>query len=112
MDSHYEPLPRLACRCPGAATAGGRRQRLNCRCLSVVPRPFAAPCSSRCTAHQHRWPHAPCSTPEDATAAANGGLGSSGGGGSAPPDDALLSSEQWQWEAIPNLDQFFTRIYR
>lgn len=29
----------------------------------------------------------------------------------APPD-ALLGSEQWQWEAIPNLDQFFTRVYR
>ena len=62
-------------------------------------------------AQTRRWSCTPCSTPEDA-AAANGGLGSSAGGGSAPPDDALLSSEQWQWDAIPNLDQFFTRIYR
>ena len=35
-------------------------------------------------------------------------------GSGAPGDglEALLDSEQWQWEAIPNLDQFFTRIYR
>lgn len=45
-----------------------------------------------------------CSMPE-------GGNGGDGGEGGAPPD-ALLGSEQWQWEAIPNLDQFFTRIYR
>ncbi len=32
--------------------------------------------------------------------------------GAAPGLEALLGSEQWQWEAIPNLDQFFTRIYR
>ncbi len=33
-------------------------------------------------------------------------------GGEGAPPDALLGSEQWQWEGIPNLDQFFTRIYR
>lgn len=49
--------------------------------------------------------------PEDG--AADGGL--EGGGGS--PHDALLQGlgsggEGWQWEAVPNLDQFFTRIYR
>lgn len=30
-----------------------------------------------------------------------------------PPDtEALLGSEAYDWGAVPNLDQFFTRIYR
>ena len=42
----------------------------------------------------------------------DGGEGGGGFGAVEPPPDALLGSEQYQWEAIPNLDQFFTRIYR
>ncbi len=48
---------------------------------------------------------ASCSMPE-------GGSGGDGGEGGGAPPDALLASEHWQWEGIPNLDQFFTRVYR
>lgn len=50
------------------------------------------------------------SMPEDGGEAGHEGDGLHGG--AAPGLEALLGSEQWQWEAIPNLDQFFTRIYR
>lgn len=33
------------------------------------------------------------------------------GGTAGSPDEALLG-EGWQWAAVPNLDQFFTRTYR
>jgi hypothetical protein len=31
--------------------------------------------------------------------------------GAPPPPDLLASEEAYDWGAVPNLDQFFTRIY-
>lgn len=62
---------------------------------------------------QHHNATNPRSMPED-----NGGPGARGFGGATggDGDDAeaplLDGSEQWEWEAVANLDTFFTRIYR
>ena len=81
--------------------------------------PASAPRRPRLPAarRSHSAPPAstPCSTPEDAAA----GTGFGGGGSpllhEAGPPEGLLGGEEegpLDWGALPNLDDFFTRIYR
>ena len=45
---------------------------------------------------------------------ANGANGAHAGGAADDAEAPLLGldSEQWEWEAVPDLDAFFTRIYQ
>lgn len=106
MDAHYEPLPRLA----ASAAAAGLPACLPAACLkppAEVSQHLVLAGLQPSTAVLCR---PPCSMPEDGGEAGgeNGGVSD----GATAGLEALLGSEQWQWEAIPNLDQFFTRIYR